>query len=277
MPSSGPAMSRRDVLALLPLVSLAPWGEAIGFRYECQRLSYTKISFTARGIVRDVYIAGDGPDVIVLHEITGATRAFFDFTDCLAAQGFRVHCPVLFGTPFDDPGIFRQALYRVAACGDFSEIDCWRPSSASPINEWLVALCLEVSGREGRRLGAIGMCLTGIQPLAMLRCRRVVAPVVCQPALPFGFGQARRALALPSSDIDLASARAHAEPLDVLAVRYSRDRISPLARIDRLGEIFGSRLIRCEPDGDRHSSLVHHPSPLAFDAVVRFLRDRLVA
>jgi hypothetical protein len=121
------------------------------------------------------------------------------------------------------------------------------------------------------------MCLTGIQPLAMLRCRGVVAPVLCQPTLPFGRNETD--LGLPPSDVDFALARVldpmAKEPLEVLQIRYSGDRIASPRRADRLKEMFGSRMTLISLPGDDHSSLVHDPHETARKAVIDFLRAKL--
>jgi len=238
---------------------------------------YSSRSFAAHGITHDVFTRGDGPDVIVLHEITGATDEFFDFTDRLAAEHFRVHCPVLFGSPCGRATTLHTAAYFLKACRPFAEIPCTKRSAHGALNPWLVALAADVSGASRQRVGAIGMCLTGIQPLAMLRCRAMVAPVVCQPAVPFGHAhEAERDLGLPAADVDLMRSRVQAEQLDVLAVRYKEDHISPKARIDHLHDLLGDRLRLYDPDGDGHSTLVFPQSKTeAFPQVVAFLHDKL--
>ena len=160
----------------------------------------------------------------------------------------------------------------------FSEFECFERSAYSPLNPWLVALAVDISGGERRKLGAIGMCLTGIQPLAMLRARAVVAPVLCQPTLPIGKNvRSARDFGLPSSDFDFAYARVHAEGLKVLLIRYKGDKVASAERAARLVEHFRPRIEFVEPDGDEHSSLVHHPDAggLARGAVIRFLKSAL--
>jgi Dienelactone hydrolase family len=61
---------------------------------------FTKSSVTELGQTREVYRIGDsGPCVLVCHEIPGITPAVADFCRHVAAQGFQVSCPVLFGIP----------------------------------------------------------------------------------------------------------------------------------------------------------------------------------
>jgi len=220
-------------------------------------------------------------DVIVLHEITGANVAFFQYVDTLVDAGFTVHCPVLFSTA--PPSGLRKFFVLFEACGPSSDFRCFTQTETSRVNQWLVELATDVAGSERRKLGVIGMCLTGIQPLGMLRCRSVVAPVLCQPTLPtrdvvlthpppatgrpIAFTtwsrdpEAERDLGLPQSDIDFAYARVRDEDLKMLLVRYQHDPISSSVRADRLVEMFKPRLELFELAGHEHSSLVTDPGP----------------
>jgi dienelactone hydrolase len=235
---------------------------------------------TIDGVRHEVWTShpagGPGPDVIVLHEITGATDEFFSYTDTLVDEGFTVHCPVLFGSAFAPRSGLRTVLSGIRACHS-REFECNKRSAHTPLNPWLVALSVDISQHGQRRLGAIGMCLTGIQPLAMLRCRAVVAPVLCQPVMPLLAVNRRSArdLGLPPSDTDFALARVQSEQLDVLLVRYAGDRISPVARTDRLRELFNERLALVAVEGAHHSSLIVDPHPTARQAVITFLRSQL--
>lgn len=221
--------------------------------------------------------SGPGPGVIVLHEITGATDEFFVYADTLVDAGFSVHCPVMFGSPFGRSWWLRDGISILRACNPWSEFECRTRSALSQINPWLVELAVDVSGNGQRKIGAIGMCLTGIQPLAMLRCRAVVAPVLCQPTLPLGKSErAQLDLGLPPSDVDFACTRVKSEPVNVLMVRYANDTIASAPRAKRLCEMFGAERITCvSVPGDDHSSLVHDPSPQARKAVVDFLLAEL--
>src|SRR5262249_31959981 len=153
--------------------------------------------------------------------------------------------------------------------GPFSELKCFKRSAFSALNPWLVALADDIAASQGRPIGAIGMCLTGIQPLAMLRSPAVVAPVLCQPTVPIGHDATRmRDVGLPPSDFDFALARVHTTPLKVQLVRYTGDTISSPARAERLYELFTPHIDYVRVEGHEHSSLVHHPDTTARAAVV---------
>jgi dienelactone hydrolase len=271
--------SRREFLTVVASGATAGARSGHARHFPLPRFDqYTPWTFPAHGISRKVFSAGDGPDVVVLHEITGPSELFFGFCDILVAAHFRVHCPALFGTPNAKENMIRNALLYVPACLDHAGINCFRRSHPDGLDPWLIALADSVSGPNRRPVGAIGMCYTGIKPLAMLRSRGVIAPVLCQPALPFGERVSfKKDLGLAPSDLDYAVARSREESLDVLALRYSDDRISPPERMRRLIDLFGDRL-RCLElqDADhKHSTLVHERDERAIQAVLGFLRERL--
>jgi hypothetical protein len=101
-----------------------------------------------------------------------------------------------------------------------------------------------VSESPTRKIGAIGMCYTGIQPLAMLRCKAVVAPVLCQPAVPFSLNRSAAAdLGLPP-DVDLQSAES---PMSVRRIGHSLLRRHDFAaRVSSICSICWVRLKYCE-------------------------------
>ena len=242
-------------------------------------------TFTAHDITHEIVMLGSGPDVILLHEITGADEVFFAFANKLAGLGYRVHCPVLFGQSGGYEASHNQLNY-LRTCATYHELACLRSSAENPLNPWLCALADDIGGSASTPVGAIGMCLTGIQPLAMLRSRAVVAPAICQPALPLSTGGARaQDLGLPKADVDLAVSRVEHDDLKVLALRYSADTTSPAARLERLKGLFGDRLDYRPLDSTGlhrpHSTLVFPASPASFDIAFsrlqEFLHDRLAA
>jgi hypothetical protein len=61
-----------------------------GFREE---------TFTYNGKTREVYRRGAGPGIVVMHEIPGIHPGVISFAERLAAAGFSVAMPVMFGVP----------------------------------------------------------------------------------------------------------------------------------------------------------------------------------
>src|SRR5688572_12543207 len=60
---------------------------------------WTRSEFTAGGVTHPAYRKGEGPGVIVIHEIPGITPQVQAFAEEVVAQGHTVVMPHLFGTP----------------------------------------------------------------------------------------------------------------------------------------------------------------------------------
>ena len=53
--------------------------------------------FSARGVAHDLYRRGEGPAVIVVHEVPGITPAVTGFANEVVEAGFSVAMPLLVG------------------------------------------------------------------------------------------------------------------------------------------------------------------------------------
>jgi hypothetical protein len=155
--------------------------------------------FAYNGETKTVYRRGEGPGVVVMHEIPGITPEVAHFARRVADAGFTVAMPDMFGTPGKPLGIPYAAGQMVRACIS-REFHVLAAHRASPITEWLRALARALYEEVGGRgVGAIGMCLTGNFALALMMDDCLMAPVLSQPSLPFGIGRERRAaLHLPA-------------------------------------------------------------------------------
>ena len=60
---------------------------------------FDRRSFRHDGLERDVYWAGAGPAVVVVHEIPGMHPGVIAFGRRLVDAGFSAYLPSLFGTP----------------------------------------------------------------------------------------------------------------------------------------------------------------------------------
>src|SRR4051812_23848658 len=60
---------------------------------------FTASPFTHEGVTRTVFRRGAGPAVLVMTEIPGITPQVRGFAERVAAAGFTVFMPHLFGTP----------------------------------------------------------------------------------------------------------------------------------------------------------------------------------
>jgi dienelactone hydrolase len=239
----------------------------------------------AFGKQRPVFWRGDGPSVLVLHELPGMTPFDIDFAFRLS-KTFRVYLPLLFGEPGEDR--FERRLLGECVFGP------WPWEEFEPKHPWippLLKLIEAIHERAPSRIGVVGMCLTGMLPISLMASPHVVAPVICQPTMPLPIDDERAAsLGIPSADITHAQGRVIREQLQVLAFRATTDCYCPSARFNTLGSTFSDRLIRCDIDfngAHGHSILAaeyHRPdlSPVvmarvraAFDDTVDFLNKHL--
>jgi hypothetical protein len=120
------------------------------------------------------------------------------------------------------------------------------------------------------------MCFTGGFALAMMVDTSVVAPVLCQPSVPFAMGDKRsRDLNLSPGDLEIVKGRCAAGQ-QVLGTRYKGD---PLVgkRFETLTTELGDAFIRVELEGKGHSTVTEERHQGAVDAVLAFLAENLRA
>ncbi len=209
---------------------------------------FDQFRFEHDGVGRPVYVRGEGPGVVVMHEVPGITPDVADFTRRVADAGFRSYLPHLFGTP-NKPlsnGYAAQQLMRACVSREFHVL---ASGASSPITEWLRALCRHAHSEcGGPGVGALGMCLTGNFALALMVDDAVMAPVLSQPSLPFPLGRERRR-GLHLSDRDLAVVRERARRgCGVLGLRFTGDPMVPAERFDRLRSELGDGFEAIEID-----------------------------
>jgi dienelactone hydrolase len=192
---------------------------------------YLQEPFTDGGATRPVFRKGDGYGVILMHELPGLTCATRDFADYLAASGFHVAMPLLFGKPLqsDRSGLLQAPLVCLRR-----EFRCFASGQSSPITSWLKALCRKIhADRGGNGVGAIGMCFTGGFVLSMMVDPSVAAPVAAEPSLPL-----TNARAVDADAATLAQAKARADVAPLLALRFAEDWRCTDARFQTLNEAF---------------------------------------
>lgn len=188
---------------------------------------------------RSVYCKGEGPAVVLMHELPGMIPECVDLARRIADAGFRVYLPLLFGQPDQPVSLPKMVIYTAQICISH-EFFCLAKHRSSPITTWLKALCRHAKHECGDRgVGVIGMCLTGGFALALMADDSVIAPVVSQPSLPFGITCAHKAaLGISSKDLDAAKTRAK-QGVPILALRFSDDKISPPQKFETLRQEFG--------------------------------------
>ena len=153
---------------------------------------FEQTEFSALDATRPVYRRGQGPGVVIMHEIPGITPQVAEFARRVADEGFSVYLPHMFGTP-NKPlsnGYLAVAMARACISREFTVL---AKNESSPITDWLRALCRKAHDEcGGPGVGAIGMCLTGNFALSLMLDECVMAPVLSQPSLPFGISKGHR-------------------------------------------------------------------------------------
>lgn len=250
-------------------------------------------TFTHGGRTHEVYRAGAGPAVVVIHEMPGLHPGVTAFGQRLVEAGYRVYLPSMFGRPGKPFGgsEMRRSLWQVCVSREFVLLADRTP----PAVTWLRALAAQAHGESGGPgVGAVGMCFTGGFALAMAVEPAVLAPVLSQPGLPAPLtARKRAALALDPADLATVKTRT-GDGLCVLGLRFSEDRGSPPERFATLRRELGDSFEAIEidsspgnPHGIRknaHSVLTvdlvdtpGHPTRAALDRVLAFFAERLRA
>jgi len=203
--------------------------------------AYDRFDFADGPWTRTVYRRGTGPAVIIMHEIPGLHPRVVRYADHVAAAGFTVFLPILFGEPgreVSDGYVIREILLNICVRREFN---VWANGKSSPIVDWLRALARKAHAEcGGQGVGALGMCFTGGFALAMMTEPSVVAPVLSQPSMPIGPGRAR-AIDCSAAELSCVKKRLEAEDLSVLGLAFHGDRFVPPGRFERLKEELGDR------------------------------------
>jgi dienelactone hydrolase len=254
---------------------------------------YSEFSFKDEGIEHLVYRRGEGPAVVVMHELPGLTPEVVRFANWVADAGFTVFVPCLFGKAGEEYKVVQSYASMARACIR-REFNVLARRHSSPVTAWLRALCRHAFDElGGPGVGAIGMCMTGNFALALLVDEHVMAPVLSQPSLPFSVSKSHRE-SLHLSDTELAAVKRRTKAgLPVLGLRFSNDFLCPKERFvtlrRELGDAFESIEIDSDPGnanglGPRsHSALTYalveddpeHPTFQARDRVIEFLQEQL--
>jgi len=205
----------------------------------------TEYEFSRRR--KPVLRIGDiGPGIVVLHEICGFTESMARFCGWLAAAGFQVYAPILFGAPdASNPEV--KSLRRVVELCVSREINLFAKGRASPVVDWLKPLCRQAHAEcGGRGVGVVGMCLTGGFALSMAVDPTVLVPVMAQPGLPV---LSPAALDISETDLHIVRERTRREGLVVHGYRFEGDTLCRAARFETLGRELGDAFVgRTLPD-----------------------------
>jgi dienelactone hydrolase len=244
---------------------------------------FDRFDFAKAGTIKPVYRSGQGPGVIVMHELPGMVPECVRLGEAIAAAGYTASLPLFFGSPGQVPASVRSAIKMCLS----PEVDLWRRGVASPISDRLRGLARRLGSKgPSRTIGAIGMCLAGSFALAMLLEAEVVAPVVSQPALPlvhpFSRPEERADNGLSAEQLTGASERSAQQDIPVLGFRFEGDAFCPKERFAMLRGAFGERFRGLELPGNDHSVLTVHFRRLdsadrdrVWEALFTFLNQRL--
>jgi dienelactone hydrolase len=203
--------------------------------------AYERFEFDDGRWRRPVFRRGDGPAVIIIHEIPGLHPRVVRFADRVAEAGMTVFMPSLFGKPgkqVSRPYALGSMLVNICVRREFN---VWANNKSSPIVDWLRALARKAHAEcGGKGVGAVGMCFTGGYALAMMTEPSMVAPVLSQPSMPIG-RKGRAIIDASPSEIACARRRFEDEDLSMIGLRFKSDAFVPDQRFETLKAEFGDR------------------------------------
>ncbi|MGD0866810.1 MAG: dienelactone hydrolase family protein [Rhizomicrobium sp.] len=261
--------------------------------YRAALKDYASFEFTDGPWTREVFRRGQGPAVIIIHEMPGLHPLVVRFADHVVAAGMTVFMPSLFGTPGRPVTVGYAVGEMIKTICIRREFNVWSAGRSSPMVDWLRALARAAHAScGGKGVGAVGMCFTGGFALAMMTEPSVLAPVLSQPSLPMAAGSKTRAAGIDASPAEIACAKSRfeKEDLSLIGLRFFGDNFVPDARFDTLKQTFGDKFEAIEIDpkdsapgiGPPHSVLTINlddrpgtPTKLAEERVIAFFRERL--
>jgi len=178
----------------------------------------------------------------------------------------------------------------------------WKAGAASaehPVIDWVADFCNERVHHEHpqQKMGVIGMCLSGVFPVALLgKVQWLYAPVVAHPSMPFHLlsGAADRDKAttgLTAATLKEAQSQADLHHIKILGIRFERDHFATKERFATLAADFPGHFENFTlpfteyHDADQESPDAHsvlggcymaptpsHPSPATYRAYLKVLR-----
>src|SRR5699024_2380600 len=235
---------------------------------------HTADDLDGRQLTFPTYRKGEGPGVVVIHEMPGMIPEVIEFGEEVVAAGHTVVMPNLFGRPGQPMSVGATVRTAVQVCvrREFTKL---ATGQTSPVAGWLRSLAGELHAElGGPGVGALGMCYTGGFALAMMVDESIAAPVLCQPSTPFPVGRRRAAdLNLSPADLEVVRERA-ARGCQVLGLQY-RDDPATGGRFDTLTGELGESFIRVEFEGRGHGTVTTHRQQEGVDRVLAFFDARL--
>lgn len=264
-------------------------------RYERFKFTHPAAAATERPIAHDVYrLERPGTAaVIILHEIFGLSETAIGLADHLADLDppFSVYLPHLFGSP--GKGSPANALRAFCVRREFR---FFVTGQTSPISVWVRGLAASISADNGKKVGLIGMCLTGGLVFAAVADPAMTAGVASQPSLPMPWlgpltpTRIKRDLGTAPSDL----AQSVGTDTPIMMLRYRGDFVCPVNRGETAAMAFGGagqyqtdpidgevrvatgdQITMVEVAGKKHSVLTVNLNERARELVVNFLNEHL--
>jgi dienelactone hydrolase len=195
---------------------------------------------TLLGETRRVHVSGSGPGVIVMHEMPGISPRVARFARWVREAGFTAWMPSLFGrdgaVPTAREG--KSVFERVCISKEFR---AFAANESSPVTAWLRALAAHAHAEcGGPGVGAVGMCFTGNFALSMMLEKSVLAPVLCQPALPL---DAPASIEITPDELARVRQRMDEDDLTALAYRFEGDAFCRAERFAAYENGLGRRFV----------------------------------
>lgn len=189
-----------------------------------------------------VYRHGSGPPVVLIHELNGLTPPVLAYAERLAAEGFTVWLPVLFGAVPSETRL-DQAKAAWALCVS-REINTLRTGRTSTVVTPLRALArhaVDQAAGGGRGAGVVGMCFSGGFAIAMAADDAVLAGVAAQPAVPFPLTPwCARDLGMSPGDVSAVRDRLESGDTALYVTRFTADWISRESRVREIARRLGT-------------------------------------
>jgi dienelactone hydrolase len=177
-----------------------------------------------------------GPPVLLLHELPGMSRECIRLARMIAARGYRVYVPKLFGGySASAAGIGR--ILHICRNGEFDCCSVDNPNA--PLVKFIRTSLFPLMRADGDRTVIIGMCLTGSVGAELFDDDFVAGAIMSQPAMPFPIS-ARRRESLGMTASEVAAAKQRGTP--ILAFRFTKDCLSPPERMANFVRTFGKQI-----------------------------------
>lgn len=237
-----------------------------------------------------VFVKGEGPAILLMHELPGMMPECIAFAERLTNAGFTVYMPLFFG----NPGDFKTNKFLLKLCIS-REFYLFRQNKTSPIVDWLRDLCRKIKSEiGGKGMGAIGMCLTGGFAIPLLVEDYLIAPALSQPSLPASIfnKKAKYNLGCHPEDLERAKERTETEDIEIRAYRFDKDTIAAKERINAYQEYFGdafkyfeietAQLPECQNKNCHAVFTVdfvdekEHPTYKALEDLISFFQNKLI-